>query len=133
MSRLGLFFGTLLPTLAVGITLIALCFIAAIALAAETTGFPQGSAALRISIWSGIVLGGTVGCAGIVLAIRTGRAIQHTQEEMSRRVELAAERIGCQVGSDRSDTNDIMPGLQKLLDAIDGVIDEGRQREREVL
>lgn len=133
MFKPSLFFGTLTPALAVGMVLIALCLTAGIALAADAIRFPYwGTAAVRLA-WTGIILGLIFACAGIALAVQTGGTFQRSFEETSRRVHVAAERLGCRVFNERSDTNELIANLHELLTAIDRVMDERSQREREVL
>lgn len=133
MSKPSLFLGTLTPALAVGIVLITLCLTAGIALAADAIRFPHGGTAAVMLIWSGIILGIIVACGGIALAFQTGGTFQRSFEETSRRVHVAAERLGCDVAKERSDVNELIDNLHELLAAIDRVMDERRQREREVL
>lgn len=133
MSKPSLFVGTLAPALAVGTVLIALCVAVGIALTADAIRFPYGSMVAVWLMWSGIMLGMVVACGGIALAFQTGRRFQRSFEEASWRVHAAAKRLGCSVSKGRSDTKELIDNLHELLAAIDRVMDERRQREREVL
>lgn len=130
MSKPSLFFGTLAPVLTVGSVLIALCLTMGFALVEDAIRFSDRSSVTVCLMWGFLILGMAVACGGIVFAFLTGRAFQRTFEETRWRVQIAAERLGYGVSKEQSDTKEL---IDDLLTAVDRVLDERRQREREVL
>lgn len=124
---------TVCPTLVVSVVLAGWCCAAGVALAVGVAGLDRLNAAERAVIWGLIALGGIAACGGIIIAWRADRAFQRSFEEVSQRVRIAAERLGCHVPDQGSQPEDLLAQVRGLLEGIDRVIEERQQREREVL
>lgn len=112
---------TVLPTFVVAGVLIAACLATVVLL----DGRPAG--------W--VLLGlGIVAAAGACFATwRNGRTFQRSFDDVARTVEAAAARLGHGSPVVNSAPRSMVEQLQGLVDGIDRVLDDRRQREREVM
>lgn len=121
MRTCRVLFYILAPTVAVSVVLVTLCMIAVVA-----------------ADWSGEVLvffG--IGClaagVGIVVAWKTGLRFQRLFDEVAATVQVAALRLGGERLPRPSRSRGIVEQLRSLVEGIDRIIEDRRQREREVL
>lgn len=111
----------LAPTVAVSAVLVVLCVTAVVA-----TGWGEG----------GLVFFG-IGClaagAGVAVAWRTGIRFQRLFDEVAATVQVAALRLGGERLQRPSRPSGIVEQLRSLVEGIDRIIEDRRQREREVM
>ena len=111
----------LVPTLSVGVG------IAAAILAATARG-PAGPAT-----WFFASCGIAVACAGFTLAWKTGVDLQRSFDEVADAVQIAALRLAGESPEAASGTREVVGQLRGLVEGIDRLLEDRRQREREVL
>jgi len=111
----------LVPTLSVGVGTAGAMF-------ATTAGGPFGPAAWVIGS-----VGIATACAGVALAWKAGVDFQRSFDEMADAVRIAALRLSGESPSVASGTREVVEQLRGLVEGIDRLLEDRRQREREVL
>lgn len=111
----------LAPTLGVGLGLAAVSF-------AAVAGSLTGTTA-----WIVAVLGCVAACVGIAFAGRAGAGLQRSFDEVADAVRVAALRLAGEPPEPASGTREVVGQLRGLVEGIDRLLEDRRQREREVL
>lgn len=133
MSKPRILLETLWPTLAVSLILGCFCLAAGIALSGNPESVPDRSETGLIWVWSGLVLGVLSACGATLWSVRTSRRLQRSLTDISERVHVAAQRLSSDPLHPSSRPADLLAQVRWVLEGIDRVLEERRQREREVL
>ncbi|WLD12854.1 two-component system sensor histidine kinase NtrB [Planctellipticum variicoloris] len=133
MTKPRILIETLLPTLVVSLILGGFCLAIGIALLSDVGRIQDWSAAGRLWAWSGIVLGGLSACGAMLFAVRGCRQLQRSFMDVSERVHVAAQRLGSAPMPQSTRPAELLAQVRSLLEGIDRVLEERRQRECEVL
>lgn len=121
------------PTLIVSLTLGGLSLLAGSVLLFGGGGIIQPTATARLFVGLGSVLGCSAAVGGMVLAYQMSRTFQRSFDDVSERVHVAAQRLGCETQRQSTTPQDLLDQIRLLLEGIDRVIQERQQSEREVL
>jgi signal transduction histidine kinase len=109
------------PTLAVGVVLAAVSF----ALAAEG---PTSTAT-----WVIAIAGWLAALVGVAFAWRVGAGLQRSFDDVAEAVQIAALRLAGEPPQAAVDTREVVGQLRGLVEGIDHLLEDRRQREREVM
>lgn len=118
---------TVTPTLVVSLVLVGLSLAAGLALARGSAGTDHGL------MWGLVGAGAVVAVAASGLAWWNGLALQRSFDEVVRQVHDAADRLGRDLPAPRPTPESLAAQVHGLVDGIDRILEDRRQREREVL
>jgi signal transduction histidine kinase len=133
MARQRILLETLWPTLAVSVILGALCLLLGIGLLSDAGLVRDWSTMGRVWAWSGLLLGVSVACGATLWAVLASRQLQRSFMDISERVHVAAQRLSTEPLRQSSRPPELLAQVRWVLEGIDRVLEERRQREREVL
>lgn len=133
MAKPRVLLETLLPTFVVSLILGGLCLVVAILLLTGSEPSQFGGEAGRFWAVGGCLLGGLAACGAMLFAVRSSHELQRDFEDVSERVHVAAQRLGADSLRPSERPADLLAQVRWLLEGIDRVLEERRQREREVL
>lgn len=133
MSETRTLLKIVLPTLIVSLTLGGLSLFAGSVIVFGGLGIVQPTATARLLVGLGSLMGCSAAVGGLVLARQMGRTFLRSFDDVSQRVHVAAQRLGCEVSQQIKTPQALLDQIRLLLEGIDRVIQERQQSEREVL
>jgi signal transduction histidine kinase len=83
--------------------------------------------------WILLAAGAAIVAVGIGVAWRTAAAFRRSFDEAGRQIQLAADKLGRELPTPRPTPDGLIAQARGLVDGIERVLEDRRQREREVM
>ncbi len=102
-------------------------------LAAVIVGISLAAAVAGRATWTFAAIGVFAAAAGVAVAWQVGSTLQRSFDEAAAAIRVASLRLAGAPPGPAADPADVVAQLRGLVDGIDRLLEERRQREREVL